>query len=106
MTELKKVSALVQSILQNDERARNTDNYLYLKVLEHYSYIKGTDICSMTVPVFLKELDKRSYPGFETVRRTRQKIQATHKELAPNDAVSRRRIKREAVFREYAESEV
>ena len=29
----------------------------------------------MTVPVFLKELDRRSFPGFETVRRSRQKVQ-------------------------------
>lgn len=106
MNELKNVSALVKSILTEDERARNTDNYLYLRVLEHYSGMKGTDIHTMTVPVFLKELDKHSFPGFETVRRSRQKVQATYEELAPNEAVGRRRVKRETVYREFAESEV
>ena len=37
MNELKNVSALVKNILEDDERARNTDNYLYLKVLENIS---------------------------------------------------------------------
>ena len=65
MNELKNVSTLVKSILTEDERARNTDNYLYLRVLEHYSGIKGTDIHTMTVPVFLKELNQAL--GKETI---------------------------------------
>ena len=106
MENLKTVSALVKNILEHDTKARNTDNHLYLKVLEHYSGLRGIDIRSMPVPVFLKELDNHRFPGFETVRRSRQKVQATYEELAPNEAVGRRRIKREAVYREFAESEV
>ena len=64
------------------------------------------DIHAMTVPVFLKELDRRSFPGFETVRRSRQKVQATYPDLAPSEAVGKRRAKNEVVYREFAESEV
>ena len=78
MENLKTVSALVKNILEHDHKARNTDNHLYLMVLEHYSGLRGIDIHAMTVPVFLKELDRRSFPGFETVRRSRQKVQATY----------------------------
>ena len=78
MENLKIVSALVKKILEQDNKARNTDNNLYLKVLEHYSGLRGIDIRAMTVPVFLKELDRHSFPGFETVRRSRQKVQATY----------------------------
>ena len=74
MENLKTVSALVKNILEHDHKARNTDNHLYLMVLEHYSGLRGIDIHAMTVPVFLKELDRRSFPGFETVRRSRQKM--------------------------------
>ena len=35
MENLKTVSALVKNILEQDNKARNTDNHLYLKVLEH-----------------------------------------------------------------------
>lgn len=87
-------------------KARNTDNHLYLMVLEHYSGLRGIDIHAMTVPVFLKELDRRSFPGFETVRRSRQKVQATYPDLAPSEAVGKRRAKNEVVYREFAESEV
>ena len=93
MENLKTVSALVKNILEHDHKARNTDNHLYLMVLEHYSGLRGIDIHAMTVPVFLKELDRRSFPGFETVRRS-------------SEAVGKRRAKNEVVYREFAESEV
>ena len=93
MENLKTVSALVKNILEHDHKARNTDNHLYLMVLEHYSGLRGIDIHAMTVPVFLKELDRRSFPGFETVRRSRQKVQATYPDLAPSEAVGKRRAK-------------
>ncbi len=95
MENLKTVSALVKNILEHDHKARNTDNHLYLMVLEHYSGLRGIDIHAMTVPVFLKELDRRSFPGFETVRRSRQKVQATYPDLAPSEAVGKRRAKNE-----------
>ena len=97
MENLKTVSALVKNILEHDHKARNTDNHLYLMVLEHYSGLRGIDIHAMTVPVFLKELDRR---------RSRQKVQATYPDLAPSEAVGKRRAKNEVVYREFAESEV
>lgn len=103
---LTELIALVKNILEHDHKARNTDNHLYLMVLEHYSGLRGIDIHAMTVPVFLKELDRRSFPGFETVRRSRQKVQATYPDLAPSEAVGKRRAKNEVVYREFAESEV
>lgn len=48
----------------------------------------------------MKELDRRSFPGFETVRRSRQKVQATYPDLAPSEAVGKRRAKNEVVYRE------
>ena len=106
MENLKTVSALVKNILENDHKARNTDNHLYLKVLENYSGLRGIDIHAMTVPVFLKELDKNSFPGFETVRRSRQKVQATYPDLAPTEIVGRKRSKNEMVYKDFALSEV
>ena len=106
MENLKTVSALVKNILEHDQKARNTDSHLYLMVLEHYSGLRGIDIHAMTVPVFLKELDRCSFPGFETVRRIRQKVQATDPDLAPSEAIGKRRAKNEVVYREFAESEV
>ena len=68
MKHLNTVSGLVKDILTEDTKARNTDNYLYLKVLEHYSSLKGMDVNAMTVPALLEELDQCNLPGFETVQ--------------------------------------
>lgn len=106
MNDLKTVSALVKEILEQDSIARNTDNHLYLRVLEHYCGQNGINISVMTVPSLLQELDRHSFPGFETVRRSRQKVQATYPELAPTENVGRRRCKNEMVFKEFALSEV
>lgn len=49
---------------------------------------------------------KETMPAIETVRRSRQKVQATYPDLAPSEAVGKRRAKNEVVYREFAESEV
>ena len=54
----------------------------------------------------MKELDKHSFPGFETVRRSRQKVQATYPDLAPTESVGRKRSKNEMVYKDFALSEV
>lgn len=106
MNELRTVFALVKNILEQDEKARNTDNYLYLKVLEHYSRLRGIDIYSMTVPLFLRKLDNHIFPGFETVRRSRQKVQAAYPDLAADKTVEKLRDKNESAYRDFAVSEV
>ena len=45
-------------------------------------------------------------PGFETVRRSRQKVQADNPELEGTESTRRKRAKQEAVYREFATSEV
>ena len=106
MNDLKAVSAIVKNILMENTRARNDDNVLYLMVLNHVSNRNGIDIQSMTVPVFLMKMKEYGLPGFETVRRSRQKVQADNPELEGTEATRRKRAKQEAVYREFATSEV
>lgn len=106
MNDLKTVSGLVKQILEEDISSRNSDNVLYLKVLEHYSGNRGIDLNKMAVPDFLKHLDSHDFPGFETVRRSRQKVQETYPELAASEAVGRFRSKNENVYRDFAAGKV
>lgn len=106
MNDLKAVSAIVKSILTDNVRARNDDNVLYLMVLRHVSDRNNIDIQSMTVPVFLLKMKDYGLPGFETVRRSRQKVQADNPELEGTETTRRKRAKQEAVYREFARSEV
>ena len=106
MNDLKAVSAMVKVILTENVQARNDDNVLYLKVLQIVSNRNSIDLQSMTVPVFLMKMKEYGLPGFETVRRSRQKVQADNPDLAGNAAVRRKRAKQESVYREFAASKV
>lgn len=106
MNDLKAVSAIVKDILTDSVQARNNDNVLYLMVLNHVSNRNNIDIQSMTVPVFLLKMKDYGLPGFETVRRSRQKVQADNPELEGTESTRRKRAKQEAVYRDFATSEV
>ena len=101
MNELRTVSKLVKFILEDNKQSRNSDNVLYLKVLEHHAQTKDINLDTMTVPTFLLGMKQYGFPAFETVRQSRQKMQETYPELAPIDVVGRRRSKKEAEFREF-----
>ena len=100
--ELKNTKALVKTILEEDQRARNSDSYLYLKVIEHISEQRGYDLWELKVPYFLKYMTVYGFPAFETVRRTRQKLQAEYPELSANRKVAEQRAENEEAFREFA----
>jgi hypothetical protein len=106
MNDLQNTTQLVKAILEEDKQARNSDSFLYLKVLEHISRKEGFAINHMTVPYFLENMKEYGFPGFETVRRTRQKVQQHHPELAACDKVKGMRMIEETEFRQYARSEV
>lgn len=99
--DLKYISGVVKVILQASERARNSDSFLYLRVLEFYACTKGIDLRNMTVPNFLMNMQDYGLPKFETVRRARQKIQEKNPELAAADKVKENRMVIEREFRAF-----
>lgn len=103
--ELKYISDVVKVILTANERARNSDSFLYLRVLEYYGCLNGVDVKGMTVPAFLLNMDDYGLPKFESVRRTRQKLQAQYPELAACDRVKNERMAIEREFRAFAVEE-
>lgn len=101
-TELKTTAALVKTILIEDKQARNSDSFLYFKVLKKIGFEKNIDIDSMSVTSFLLKMKDYQFPAFETVRRTRQKLQADFPELSGNKEVQEHREANEAAFRNFA----
>lgn len=87
MNELKTTAALVKHILETNPQARNSDSFLYLKVIQ-------------------LNINNIGFTGFETVRRARQKIQAQYPELAANKSVSAARMENEKDFRAFARGDV
>ena len=105
MLDLKNTTALVKSILEQDKQCRNSDSFLYLKVLSIVAKQNGIDLEHMTVPYFLMHLHGAGFPGFETVRRTLQKVQEERPDLAACEAVAGFRAENEAEYRAFARSE-
>lgn len=94
---LQSTKALVKSILEQDERARNSDSYLYFRILERI------DKAVLTLPVseFLLSMGMNGIPPFESVRRTRQLIQSECPWLSACDKVKEFRADNEETYRDF-----
>ena len=104
MSYLDNVSALVRHILEENKSARNSDNVLYALVIEQYAEKDGIDLEEMKFKTFISKLEHHVFPAFETVRRSRQKVQATTPELSAVGRVDRHRTKEERKYRQFAKS--
>lgn len=100
--EFKNTTALVKAILEEDKQARNSDSFLYFKVLGKLGKEKGLDLDYVSVTAFLLNMAEWGFPPFESVRRARQKIQAEFPELSANKKVAAHRKENEEAFRQFA----
>lgn len=98
VTEIYRTSNLVKDILEDDEKARNSDLYLYIKICERVN----PAALKLPFAVVMADLKSFNLPCTETVRRARQKIQEKHPELAGCRKVNKLRSENEAIFREYS----
>lgn len=105
-TELRNTTELVKEILKASQKARSSDNYLYYLVCATIGKENGVDVSKMSMPMFLLKMKDFHFPPFETVRRSRQRIQATYPELSADADVEAQRTINEQIFKEYARSEV
>lgn len=102
MKHLKRTTELVKAILEEIPETRNDDDYLYYKACERVNR-ESLDLPFCMVIMNRKEF---GYPPFESVRRTRQKIQEKHPELSGAADVVEIRKNAEKVFRDYARSNI
>lgn len=104
MQKILNTAKIVKLALTVCPATRNSDSFLYLKVIEFQAEQKDMDIRNIPLPHFLENYQKWGFAPFETVRRTRQKLQADFPELASTETVAEKRSEREEVYREYARS--
>lgn len=103
MKNLLRVSSVVKEVLTDIPETRNSDYFLYLKVLERYAAEQGSpNPKDLTVAYFLCNAKKLKFPYFETVRRARQKIQERCPELQACTEIREVREAKEEVFYNYA----
>ena len=106
MTNLKNLSDLVHTILEQYPQTRNSDGLLWLKVLETQAHEKGIDLRMLSVPNFQPRIAEMGFSPFESCRRTRQKLQAAYPHLAACEAVEGARAENERKYRAFARSDV
>ena len=95
MKEISGTKALVKRILENYPQTRNSDMALYIKVME---ILNKNALDKPIIEVFMN-LKELGLPCFETVRRSRQWIQANFPELKACDIVQDFRTAREEEYR-------
>ena len=98
MNNLKTIEGRVRAILEKNEEARNDDMTLYLKVCN--ACLKGAG--AMPFAEVMTQYKCLGLPSFESVGRTRRKLQAKYPELAGNARVRRLRAEGEKAYRKYA----
>lgn len=101
-TELIVVKSLVKEILTEDLKARNSDSYLYLKVLDVFSTRNKVDIAYVPVKDFLLNMSAWGFPPFESVRRSRQQLQHDIPELQASEEIQEARAENEIVYENFA----
>lgn len=105
MSKLNTTKEIVRGILERDQRARNSDNYLYLKVIEYFEKEYNVSIrCQPLWSFLLYGCDNVPVPPFESVRRTRQKVQEKFPELAASEEVEAFRLEEEREYLALARS--
>ncbi len=98
MYSLKDTTKLVKQIMEDVPAARSDDDLLYSLVCEKICpAVNG--LAFGTVIMGRKEM---GLPAFESVRRARQKIQATYPELAGTSGVEAVRTVLEGEYKKYA----
>lgn len=102
MKRLKELSNRVKTILEENERARDSDNVLYLHVLRSYGEEKGIDIDKMSVPMLLLHCRDMGLPSLESMGRARRKVQELYPELRSSDDVQAKKEEREEAYRNFA----
>lgn len=98
MKNLKTIEGKVKSVLQENEDARNDDMVLYLALCNLYLKDAG----AMPLAQILLNHKELGLPSFESVGRTRRKLQEKCPELLGSTRVRRLRAKGEKAYRRYA----
>ena len=98
--ELKSATALVKDIMLKDKKSRNSDAYLYCKVIERLN--KGSS--KLPFYVVMKHTKDMGLPCYDTVTRIRRKVQETNPELQSDEFIAKCRAENEKDFEDYARS--
>ena len=99
MKDLKTIESRVRAILSNHKEARDDDMILYLLYCNRYGKVK---VGGLPFEMVMKNYTDFGIPCFESIRRARQKIQASTPELDCSPGTRRARRKQQGKYKAYA----
>ena len=102
MKDLLKLEDIVREILINDEKTRENDDLLFMKVCEQ---LNG-NVLNHSFGAVLQDFNKYGFPKYASVGRARRKLQAACPELRPKQEIERLRYERSVDYEKYARAEV
>lgn len=88
--ELTTIKDIVKSILEVNPKTRNSDKWLIIETLR-----------AMGFKIYIDYKDLEACPSFETIRRTRQKLQEENPNLSADEEIQEQRDNRRNEFKEY-----
>ena len=98
MDNLKTIEGKVRAVLQENEDTRNDDMVLYLALCNLYL----ADAGNMPLAQILTNHKELGLPSFESMGRTRRKLQERHPELLGSVRIQKIRAAGEKAYRKYA----
>lgn len=98
MNRIKKLEPIIKEVLEEVEEARSDD---FLLVAEVYNRIVP-ECANMPFAAVMLGHKSLKLPYFESIRRTRQKLQARDESLKPSEAVQIARVAKEAEYIKYS----
>lgn len=97
MKNIRRTREVVREILEQFPETRDSDNKLFIKVIEH---IDG-NLLHRPIEDVLKNSKEYGIPPFESVRRSRQKLQADNEHLRASKTVQEARAENEQEVRDF-----
>lgn len=91
--EIKQIQSVVKKVLIIDEKSRKNDNHLICETMRRMGFNIERS--------FKDVMNDNLTPSFESITRARRKVQQEHPNLK-DDYISRLRVEREEMFREYS----
>lgn len=99
--KLKTIEKMVYDVLKSNPKARDNDMELYYIVSKEFFFLTHGRAKLLFEDV-MRNYKALGIPCFESVRRTRQKIQAAHPELGCSPDVRRARHRNRKAYVDYA----
>lgn len=102
MSRLKQITKVVRVYLTEKPETRNDDELLYRYVCEDFN----REATALPFCVVMTNRRRLGIPPFESVRRSRQKLQEHNEDLRPDEDIEAIREVEEEKYRKYARSVV